>query len=74
MAQEKTRDETIDEEQAGTCCGNGERESACPCGAKCACPPKARWACLALLAGALGFVAFRTVRRRAGSSGSCCRA
>ena len=74
MAQRKTRDQTIDEEQAGTCHGNGQRESACPCGTKCACPKNARWACLALLVGGLGFVAFRTARRRARSSGSCCRA
>jgi len=32
---------------------------ACPCGE---CPPKAKWVCLAGLAGALGLVAFRVFR------------
>ena len=72
MAQEKTRNETTEGEDARSCCGNEDRESACPCGAKCGCQEKARWACLALLIGGLGFVAFRAARRRAGSAGPAC--
>ncbi len=60
MASRETRNETIDGEEARSCCGGRKRRTACPCPENC---PKARWLCLAALIGGLGILAFRTARR-----------
>ena len=59
------------EEKAETIEADGPAESTrqesadcCPCGR---CPKNCKWVCVAGLAAALGFVAFRTLRRAAAS-------
>ena len=62
-------------EKKSTCSessGNGEEQSkACPCNKSCSCAEKAPAVGLAILLGGLGFLAFRTARKRF-RNGRCC--
>jgi len=53
------RPETTEKEEATGSARRG-MDCSCPCGG---CPEKAKWVCLAGLAGALGLVAYRALRQ-----------
>jgi hypothetical protein len=64
---QKERNERAETSEKNDATGSEQRgmDCACPCGA---CPEKAKWICLAGLAGALGLVAYRALRQASPAS------